>query len=398
MKHSTLKRARKTVPAKKLKVAMLLDASLDPNDGVQQYVLSVSQWLVGQGHEVHYLVGETTDRQLPNIHSLSKNISVTFNGNRVSTPLWVRRKKVRQLLAEQQFDVIHVQTPHHPLMAQRVITEAATDTAVVGTFHILPYGWLAKVGNKLLGIALRPSLKRIDQMLAVSSSAAVFEKWSFGKEAIVLPNVFDYDRFMEAVPFERYADDTINILFLGRLVERKGCKYLLEAIAKLDRTVLPKFRVIICGRGRLLEELQDFAQEHGIEDIVEFTGFVTEEDKPRYYASADISVFPSTAGESFGIVLLEAMASGNAAVLAGDNPGYATVMEPRPELLFNPSHTEDLTTMLERLLTDKTRRKEVAGWGKPYAKAFDVQVVGPQLVQQYENIIAKRRTEQDNNK
>lgn len=382
----------------KLKVALLLDASLDPNDGVQQYVLSVGQWLVHQGHQVHYLVGETSERKLPNIHSLSKNISVTFNGNRVSMPLWTTRRKVRQLLAAEHFDVIHVQTPHHPLMAQRVIAEASNTTAVIGTFHILPYGIVAKAGNRLLGIVLRPSLKRIDQMLAVSSSAAVFEKWSFHKDAVVLPNVFDYTRFMEATPFERYNDDTINILFLGRLVERKGCRYLLEAIAALDRATLPKFRVIVCGRGELLGELQEYTRKQGLEDIVEFTGFVTEEDKPRYYASADISVFPSTGGESFGIVLLEAMASGKAAVLAGDNPGYATVMEPRPELLFNPKGTAELAALLTEYLNNVTKREHVAAWGKPYTKAFDVEVVGPQLVQYYENIIAKRRSQQDNTK
>ncbi len=380
----------------KRKIGFVLDTSLDPMDGVQQYVLRTAEWLVAQGHEVHYLVGETTERQLPNIHSLCKNFAVTFNGNKTTIPLWVNRKKVRRLLAQEQFDVLHVQTPHHPLMAQRIITTASDTTAVVATFHILPYGRLARFANKLLGFSLRPSLKRIDTMLAVSSAAAVFERWSFGREATVLPNVFDYEQFRDAQPMPQYDDDVLTILFLGRLVERKGCSYLLAAIAQLDRSSLPAFRVVICGRGKLMDELEQFVDSNGLTDIVEFTGFVTEEDKPRYYASADIAVFPSTGGESFGIVLLEAMASGRAAVLAGNNPGYATVMEPRPELLFTPTEVAALAELLRTYLLESSKRQETAAWGKKYTQAFDVQVVGPKLVAVYEDAIAKRQINSHN--
>ena len=381
-----------------MKIGIIMDTSLDLNDGVQQYVMAMGEWLRSAGHDVHYLVGETNERALPNIHSLCRNINVRFNGNRISIPLWADRRKVKQLLAAEDFDVLYVTTPHHPLMAQYIITHASARTAVVGIFHILPYNWFAKVSNRLLSVLLRPSLRRIDQMFAVSSSAKDFAEWSFNLPSGVSPNVIEYSRFADAKPFEKYTDNTLTILFLGRLVERKGCRYLLEAVAQLDRTKLPKFRVVICGKGELLDDLQKYTKQIGIEDIVEFTGFVTEEDKPRYYASADLSVFPSTSGESFGIVLLEAMASGNAAVLAGDNPGYATVMEPRPELLFNPKDTGKLAAMLTEYLTNDQKRKKVATWGKAYTAKFDIEVVGPQLVEIFEKIIAKRQQTQDNTK
>lgn len=378
------------------KIAFVLDTSLDPMDGVQQYVLRTAEWLISQGHEVHYLVGQTSERQLPNIHSLCRNVSVTFNGNKTTIPLWVSRRKVRKLLEQEQFDVLHVQTPHHPFMAQRIMTSASDTTAIVATFHILPYGRLARISNKLLGYTLRPSLRRIDTMLAVSSAAAEFEKWSFGRTATVLPNVFDYEQFRGAQPLPQYDDEILTILFLGRLVERKGCAYLLSAIALLDRSVLPAFRVIICGRGKLMDELKQFVAANDLSDVVAFTGFVSEEDKPRYYASSDISVFPSTGGESFGIVLLEAMASGRAAVLAGNNPGYATVMEPQPELLFTPQDITALAELLRSYITDAVRRRKVAAWGREYTQAFDVQVVGPKLVGVYEAAIAKRSTNSHN--
>lgn len=381
---------------KQLKIGFILDTSLDPPDGVQQYVLSLGNWLRREGHDVHYLVGETKRTDIPNVHSLSKNISVTFNGNKMTIPLWADRGSVKRLLHEQQFDVLHVQSPHHPFMAQYIMSKAGPDVGIISTFHILPYNMLARLSNRLLGLFLKPSLKRLDVALSVSSTAAAFQAQTFGNKSEVLPNVFDYEHFMTAAPFDWAKDGTLTILFLGRLVERKGCQYLLQAISKLDKDALPKFRVVICGKGAMMTELEAYVSEHGLNDVVEFTGFVSEEDKPRYYASADISVFPSTGGESFGIVLLEAMASGHSAVLAGNNPGYATVMDTRQETLFDPVNVDLLADKLTSLLTRKTERQSLAGWGKSHAAQYDVKVVGPELMRYYEMAIAKRGEKQHN--
>jgi phosphatidylinositol alpha-mannosyltransferase len=378
----------------KRKIGIVLDTSLDPADGVQQYVIAMGEWLRAQGQEVHYLAGETTDRQLPNIHSLARNVNVVFNGNRVSIPLPTSRRKLQRFITESPFDVLYVQTPHHPLMSQRLICAASARTAIVGTFHILPYTLLARVANKLLGYWLRPSLRRFDKMLAVSPAAARFEKWSFGLDAEVLPNVIDFNRFHDAVPFERYADNVPTILFLGRLVPRKGCLTLLQA-AKILREAdeVPTFRIVICGKGPLEASLRRYATDNKLDDYIEFTGFVTEADKPRYYASADISVFPSSAGESFGIVLLEAMASGRAVVLAGDNPGYASVMEPRPELLFAATEPAVLARKIKTLLDDQAQRAELAAWGESYTRSFDVNVVGQKLLTVFENLYTSKNVQ-----
>src|SRR4051812_5685806 len=109
----------------KRKIGIVLDTSLDPADGVQQYVIAMGEWLRAQGQEVHYLAGETTDRQLPNIHSLARNVNVVFNGNRVSIPLPTSRRKLQRFITESPFDVLYVQTPHHPLMSQRLICAAS---------------------------------------------------------------------------------------------------------------------------------------------------------------------------------------------------------------------------------------------------------------------------------
>ena len=366
-----------------MKIGLVLDTSLDPPDGVQQYVVQVGEWLRAHGHDIHYVVGETKRRDLENIHSLARNFKVRFNGNRTTIPLPTPRRKLRNFLREQQFDVLHVQTPHSPFFAQKIIMEADKHTPIVATFHVLPDGWLPVAGNWLLGLWLRPSLKRLDKMLSVSSAAVKFEQQTFHVPSDVSPNVFDYDFFDKAKPLKRLDDCMLNILFLGRLVPRKGCRYLLEAVAQLDRNEVPNFRVVVCGKGPLLPDLKALVAEKGLQDIVEFAGFVSEEEKPSYYAAADIAVFPSTAGESFGIVLLEAMAAARGPVLGGNNPGYASVMEPFPTQLFNPKEPAVLAARLKHYLNDAATRKALAEQQKEYVQRFDVNVVGKQLLKVY---------------
>lgn len=377
---------------KQLKIGFILDTSLDPNDGVQQYVVGLGEWFRAEGHDVHYLVGETKHRQLINIHSLSKNFSVVFNGNRTTIPLIPNPLRLRKFMRRQKFDVLHVQTPHHPLLAQPLLLFADKQTAAIGTFHILPYDTLSKVGTWLLGFVLRPSLKRLDALLAVSSAAAAFTKTTYRMNSMVLPNVVDYQRFSKAKPLERYDDDILTILFLGRLVPRKGCRLLLEAVRILaEKPDMPAFRVVICGNGPLMNDFKDFVAANGLQERVIFEGFVQEDEKPRFYASADISVFPSIGGESFGIVLLEAMASGKAAVFAGDNPGYRSVLAERSEMLFDTSSVDVLVQLLEQYLSDAELRKAASQWGETYTAKFDVNVVGKQLLTIYDEALQKRR-------
>lgn len=380
--------------AKKLKIGLVLDTSLDQPDGVQQYVLAIGEWLRGQGHDVHYLVGESNRKDVQNLHSLAKNVSVRFNGNRTTIPLPTSRKALKAFLDTEQFDVLHVQMPHSPFMSQRLILAASNRTAVIGTFHIAPYSWVVSVGNTLLGWWLRPSLRRFDKVVSVSQAGADFAEDTFGISTDILPNVIDYKRFKGAKPLEKFNNSRVKILFLGRLVPRKGSELLMQAVARLAKqTHLPEFEVIICGKGPLAPKIETYIQKHNLQDIVHMEGFVSEEDKPRYYASADISVFPSSGGESFGIVLLEAMANGKAAVLAGDNPGYRTVMTPRPEQLFDPHNAAGLTDLLGQYVRHERVRERAQTWGTKYTAGFDIKVVGRQLESIYSEALQKRRKE-----
>lgn len=368
-----------------MKIAFVLDDSLDRPDGVQQYVLALGEWMRGQGHEVHYLVGATSRHDLPNIQVLSRNWAVTFNGNRLSTPLPASNKAIRQLLDQENYDVIHVQMPYSPLMAHKVIRNAATTTAVIGTFHILPYSSLVRHATRALGWWLRSSLRRFDTIYAVSPAAKPFAERAFRlSDVTVLPNVVSLPPFASAKPLSSLAtDDLPIIMFLGRLVTRKGCNTFLEAVAKLKQEYDQPFKVIVCGKGEQATSLKSLADRLGISGIVSFTGFVSEADKPGYMSAATIMAFPSTGGESFGIVLVEAMAADGPVVLAADNPGYASVLEPQPELLFRVGDADSLAAKMAHFLKEPAARQTIKAWQNSYAEQFDTPIVGQTLLDEY---------------
>jgi phosphatidylinositol alpha-mannosyltransferase len=370
--------------ASKLKIGFVLDDSLDKTDGVQQYVLSLGEWLKSKGHTVHYLVSNTVRKDIGGVHSLGNNVSVKFNGNTVGTPLPVSKKRIHALLQAENYDVLHVQLPFSPFLAHKVIHLAPQNTVLVGTFHIMPISGLATLASRVLGIWTRRSWRKFHHIFSVSSAAQEFALKVFRVKSTVLPNVVDVSRFATAEPFDKEAK---TILFLGRLVPRKGCLTLLRAINSLQTDdSLPEFRVVICGKGELMATLKEYVRKNHLKNV-EFTGFITEADKPRYYATADISVFPSSGGESFGIVLLEAMVSGKAAVLAGDNAGYRAVLGQREQMIFDAKDADALAAKLKHLLANESERLTEAAWGKEFAKKFDVSVVGSELLKEYNKVL-----------
>ncbi len=210
------------------------------------------RWLEGQGHTVRYLVGQTSRKDIPGVHSMSRNVRVSFNGNRVTIPLPTSQIKYTPRPAGR--------TPGRTARTGAVQPVHGTQDdnerrCPHGRHRYLPYRSeqpLVDVGNRALGIWLRRSLKRFDAMLSVSQAAADFASDTFRVKSEISPNVIDYGRFNGAKPLEAYDDGRLTILFLGRLVPRKGCLQLLKAVSLLSkRNDLPKFRVVICGTGPL---------------------------------------------------------------------------------------------------------------------------------------------------
>jgi len=367
-----------------MKVALVLDDSLDRPDGVQQYVLTLGAYLTGQGHDVHYLCSGTTRTDIPNIHSLARNAGVTFNKNTLRIPLPTSRRRIRAFLAEHRFDVVHIQSPHSPLFAARVMKEAARlGIAVVGTFHILPSGALSSLGSRILRILLWRNLRLFDRMCAVSPPAAEFARRVFGLECRVIPAMVDVSGIARAARAgakaskgRTVAKGRTVVAFLGRLVKRKGSLELVEALSRVPASVRERMDVRIAGRGPLADEVRHRVDAAGLGDIVAMPGFVSEEDKPRFLGEADIAVFPATGGESFGIVLIEAMAAGAGVVIGGDNPGYSSVLGGHPDVTFDPKDAEAFAALLTRLVGEQGLRSTLHALQHKRVRRYDVDAVG----------------------
>jgi phosphatidyl-myo-inositol alpha-mannosyltransferase len=380
-----------------VKIGFVLDDSLDKSDGVQQYVLTIGKWLRQQGHSVHYLVGQSYRVDVPHVHSLSRNVQVHFNQNRMSTPLPASRRRIRQLLNEEDFDVLHVQLPYSPWLAGRIIKSAPARTAVIGTFHIIPFSRTERLAARLLAFWTGRTNRRFDKVVSVSGPARDFARQTFGFTTDVIPNAVSVGSFRAGRKPRRYDDDKLNLVFLGRLVARKGCMHLLEAVRLLhERRQTDRLRVLVCGKGPLEAELKDYVRRHRLGNLVRFIGYVEEAEKPDYLAAADVAVMPSKGGESFGIVLIEAMAAGSDVVIGGNNAGYRSVLSERPEQLIDPDDTEAFARTLRHFLSSHKARRAAKRWQQEHVIQFDVKEVGTRLLELYQAAIAKRRHNTDN--
>lgn len=383
-------------PNQKLKIGFVLDDGLDSSDGVQQYVLTLGKEFSDMGHEVHYLVGETKRVDIPNVHSLARNIRVKFNGNRLTIPLPASRPRIKSVLEVHKFDVLHVQMPYSPFFAAKVIRLADKKTAVVGTFHIFPYGFLSKWGTRALGFGLRSTLVRFDSLLSVSKAAQDFAKSSFKIDTVVCPNVVSISKYAPKSAVATRSSSVLKMLYVGRLVDRKGCKQLIEAYIKCVNE-LPDLKVelTICGKGPQLATLQGLVRDARVEDKVVFKGYVSEENKIAFLQVADIAIFPSYAGESFGIVLIEAMAARAGCVVGGDNPGYRSVLGEIPDSLVEVLDPIKFTSQLKALMTDPKRRRDIYLAQQRIVSQYNSQHVARRLLDIYS--IAKNKKTDDNN-
>lgn len=363
-----------------MKIGFVLDDSLDRNDGVQQYVRTLGSWLKKQGHTVHYLVGQSSsDGEV--IHSLSQNVNVNFNKNRLSIPLPANKTAIKKLLDKQQYDVLHVQMPFSPFMAGRIIAAANPRTVIVGTFHILPFNALHSIGSKTLAIVQKRNLKRFDAICSVSTAAQMFAKSHFGITSTVIPNMLDTNWWK--TPLRPHPG---RIVFLGRLVPRKGCMALLKAYNALPDQLKHQTELLLAGDGPERAALERFAIKNQLH--AHFLGFIDEEAKPSLLATADLAVFPSLGGESFGIVLIEAMASGSGVVIGGNNPGYASVLS--KAALVDPKDIKKFAACLEHFLTDETAKKKLHAEQAEAVKQYDTAIAGQKILAMYNEALHHR--------
>lgn len=381
---------KNTLKNKKLKIAFVLDDGFDSIDGVQRNILTLGDWLTRNGHSVKYLVGATKRTDIDNIVPLSKNLRVRYNGNVLSISLYSSKKEILKVLNKEKFDVVHIQIPYSPFMGAKVLKYAAKDSLIAGTFHILPYKKFHHIGNYVLGFWLRNNLKLIDLKYSVSEPAADFAKKTHNFDSNILANPVDISIFSGK---DKARDDIgLNIIFLGRLVPRKGCKEFLKAISeiKAKKLINDNFKVHICGHGHQANILKNYVSNNNLSKNVVFHGFVSEEDKISMLQKADIAVFPAIEGESFGIVLIEAMAARSGVVLAANNPGYKSVMGSIPEAIFDPKETQELANLIAKIANSHDLADSIYTKQQALVSNFDIKKIGTKLLADYQEGLERK--------
>ena len=312
--------------------------------------------------------------------ALGRSVPVPTGGStaRISLSAWLQ-PRIKALLNQEGFDVIHLHEPLAPIIPLLVLH--LSQSLNVGTFHAFHGSSKTYFFSKYL---LKKWYDKLDGRIAVSKPALDFVSRHFPGEYEVIPNGIDFNRFANPKEkIEHYQDGKVNILFVGRMEKRKGLKYLLAAYSDV-KLEYPNSRLIVVGPGNPEPDCYRLIAERNIEDVV-FVGGVSSEDLPRYYQAADIFCSPATSGESFGIVLLEAMASGKP-IVASNIEGYSSVMSNGDEgLLVPPKDENALAEALLNLIKDPSQREKYGTNGFLKAPKYDWSVVTKRVLDYYDS-------------
>ena len=339
--------------------------------GVTEHVHNTALELRRRGHEVTIITGRFRDRREAEpalgVERVGANVLVPFNQAFVDLTVgFGLRRRMRRLLRAGRFDFLHIHNPNTPTLPLLAIEESCC--ATVGTFHSTGgRSFLQDTFSEWLGRAVA----RLDTRIAVSRTAEASARLYYPGKYAIIPNGVDIDRFRpDLAPFEEWRDrDRVNLLFVGRLDPRKGLHHLLAAMPEVIARSAGRARLLIVGDSYLRLRFQARVPA-ALRGHVRFLGHVPSADLPRWYATGDIFVSPASGNESFGIVLLEAMAAGRP-VVATDIPGYRSVIQPGENAeAIPPGDVASLARVLVRLIEDPARRAELARRGRARALEF----------------------------
>jgi phosphatidylinositol alpha-mannosyltransferase len=367
-----------------MRVGLVCPYQWDVPGGVQYHVRDLAETLRGLGHQVEVLTPAEREESLPAEHVTfaGRTVPVPYNGSMASMQFGpISAARVRRWLREGHFDVVHVHEPASPSVSLLVCMLAKGP--IVATFHAATVRsrWLAVVGPWA-----KPWLERINGRIAVSDFARRVQVEHLGGDAVVIPNGVHVPRFATgpSLPGVTRGEGPPTIGFLGRYDEpRKGLPVLLEAM----RTVLrehPGARLLVAGRG----DRQDLDELVGpqLAPHVTVLGELAEEEKAAFLRSVDVYCAPNLLGESFGVILIEALAAG-APIVASDLDAFARVLEDGAAgELVRRGDAPALGRALADLLADPERRARLAAAGSRAAAGYDWGSVAERILAVYETV------------
>ncbi len=367
-----------------LKVGLFSPYDFAFPSGVNDHILNLHSQLVEKNFEAKIIAPASTES--PNSHAdfipMGRPVSIPSGGSvaRVSLSVWIR-PRLWKMMVREQFDIVHIHEPFASAVTMSALTFNESGIKIptkVATYHSYKGSNLYKlVSNRIL----QRYARELDGQIAVSKPARNFIADHIPADYKIIPNGIDTEKFSKAIPYHEYMDGKINILFVGRIEKRKGLRYLLSAYSDL-KWDFPNTRLIIVGRGPLDVESSKIIGERNPEDVV-FTGAVSEEEKLRYFATANVFCAPATGQESFGIVLLEAMAS-STPVVASSIEGFSEVVcHNQDSLMFEPRNVEDLKKSLTALIQDADLRERLVANGLHSARKYKWNNLSDKVIDYY---------------
>ena len=360
-----------------LKIGIVCPYSWDTPGGVQNHIRDLAEFLIASGHDVSVLAPAIDETQLPDyVVNAGKPISIPYNGA-VARVLFgpVAFARVRQWISQGDFDLLHLHEPAIPSIS--LLACWAADGPMVGTFHA------AAKRQKIIfaiGPILEPAIEKLSARIAVSEAARLTLTDHLDTDAVIIPNGIYTDRYSDGKPQQKWSGNTIG--FIGRFEEpRKGLSVLVDALPVISRFA-PDVKVFVAGPGNPEEVIESIDPQ--LRQRFEFLGKISESEKADFMSSVAVYVAPNTGGESFGIILAEALAGG-ACVIASDIPAFDDLLgQGEYGALFESESSTELAKVVIDLLRDDTKRKELSSRGRERAKKFDWKVVAEQIFSVYE--------------
>ncbi|MFC9995317.1 glycosyltransferase family 4 protein [Nocardia sp. NPDC127526] len=363
-----------------MRIGMVCPYSFDVPGGVQAHVVELAQVLIERGHKVSVLAPAAEDTPLPDyVVSAGRAVAIPYNGSVARLSFGpTAYTRIRRWIAENDFDVLHIHEPNAPSLSMLALKIA--EGPIVATFHTSTTKSL--VLSTFQGV-LRPYHEKISGRIAVSELARRWQVEALGGDAVEIPNGVDVPFFAHAPLLEGYPRAGGTVLFLGRYDEpRKGMEVLLGALPALVARH-PGVEVLIVGRG----DEERLRREAGVNaSHLRFLGQVSDAEKASAMRSADVYCAPNIGGESFGIVLVEAMAAGTAVVASELDAFRRVLRDGTAGMLVPVGDSARLATALDTMLTDTARREEFIRTANQVVGEYDWPVVAEQILRVYETV------------
>ncbi len=366
-----------------MKVALVCPYNIGSGSGVFEIIKELHRGMVDRGHDAVILTPQPRD----SVTLAPEHVIFLGGGTEIRSPTHttlqvsatVDTDAINEVLEREKFDIIHFHEPWVPVLSRQILSRSRSIN--IATFHgVVPETMVSRTVARVVTPYALSIIKYIHEFTAVSDAASDYIRSLTDNPVTIIPNGIDLNCYHPLTLARPEPKRKYNILFIGRLERRKGLNYLLRAYSLLEKR-LKNLSLIIAGHGPDMEKLKLLSRNLGIKSVV-FKGYVDDRTKLNLLQRADLFCSPALYGESFGIVLLEAMATG-AVSIVGNNKGYDALMSGLGQLsVINPRDVPEFTRRMELLLVNRQLRELWKDWAVDYVQQYDY----PKIIDEYEDL------------